>query len=396
MTTPRTALVGIGGYGRVHLRHLLDFHQRGELKLVAVVSVLPEPEAAVLMELGAIGCEIFSSFEMLLAALPRLRVSLGVIPTPIHLHARMTLALLRAGVDVLVEKPLTALLADAQAIIAGGAATGRMVAVGFQYLHAPEIRELKSRLLAGAVGPVRRLVVQAAWPRSHAYYTRNTWAGRLKVGEDWVLDSPVSNAMSHFLMVMLFLAGREERALAEPVELRAELYRAQAIESFDTAVVHLKTAAGLKLDFYGTHSSREVGRPVLRVEGTNGAAEWVPDSHAQITGGTGDWHQAAEPESHTRELELRDVLGYQRGESALICTPKMAAVHVRCITELYQHTPIRIIPNTHTAQHEIEGQLFTYVPGLDEQLARAARGGLSLAQVGAPWAVATPGEQRAI
>ncbi|MEQ1787795.1 MAG: hypothetical protein ABL966_12140, partial [Acidimicrobiales bacterium] len=66
-------------------------------------------------------------------------------------------------------------------------------------------------------------------------------------------------------MVMLFLAGREERGLAQPVSLGAELYRAQAIESFDTAVVRLATAAGVQLDFCGTHSSRDIGRPSLRI-----------------------------------------------------------------------------------------------------------------------------------
>lgn len=387
MTGPRTALVGIGGYGRVHLRHLLDFQRRGELVLAAAVVFPPEPDTSVLAELRAGGCEIVDSFEALLAALPRLRVEFAVVPTPIHLHARMTVALLRAGVDVLVEKPLAATPTDAAFIAQEARASGRFVAVGFQYLHAPEVRALRQRLEAGAIGSLRRLVVHAAWPRSHAYYTRNAWAGRLKVGQDWVFDSPVSNAMSHFLMVMLFLAGRSAAELAQPIQLTAELYRAQDIESFDTAVMHLKTAEGVRLDFYGTHSSRTVGRPSLSIEGTTGSAEWVQDSHARLKGPGGDWEQRAAPESDTRERMLREVLASRRGEPARVCTVEMAAAHVRCIAGLHEAAPITPIPAEYLTRHILDGQVFTYVPQLDTLLAGAAKSGQRLAEAGAPWGV---------
>jgi predicted dehydrogenase len=393
LTAPRTALVGIGGYGSVHLQHLLDFHRRGELVLVAAVVFPPEPDNGALDQLRAIGCEILGSFEALLPALPRLRADLAVVPTPIHLHARMSIALLQAGVDVLVEKPLAATPADADAITAAVRTTGRRLAVGFQYLHAPEVRALRGQLQAGAIGALRRLVVHAAWPRSHAYYTRNAWAGRLRLGEDWVLDSPVSNAMSHFLMVMLYLAGRAPEELAQPVRLAAELYRGQPIESFDTAVLHFETMEGVRLDFYGTHSSKHVGRPTLKIEGAAGTAEWVQDSHARLSGAASEWSQSARPEAQTRERMLRDVLAHRRGEPAVICTAPMAGLHVRCIAELHRITKILPIPPSALACHKVDGQVFSYVPGLDHWLGEAARKGCGLAEVGAPWAASRASAQ---
>lgn len=388
MNAPRTVLVGIGGYGRVHLRHLLDFHRRGELVLAAVVVFPPEPDPTVLAELRALGCEVLENFPALLAAVPRLRVELAVVPTPIHLHARMTVALVAAGVDVLVEKPLAATAADAAAIVGAARASGRLVAVGFQYLHAPEVQALRRRLQAGAIGSLRRLVVHAAWPRSHAYYARNAWAGRLRLGEDWVLDSPVSNAMSHFLMVMFALAGRDEATPAVPVRLAAELYRAQAIESFDTAVLRYETADGLRLDFYGTHSSRTVGRPTLRIEGDAGTAEWVQDAHARLEGPAGAWEQLASPEADTRERMLRDVLAARRGGAVPVCTPELAAAHVDCFAPLHPAVPITPVPAAQLAEHREDGQPFTHVVGLDRVLAEAARTGTSLAEAGATWALA--------
>lgn len=387
MSAPRTALVGIGGYGRVHLRHLMDFQRGGEIVLAAAVVFPPEPDHALLAEIRATGCEIVDNFEALLAVLPRLRIEFAVVPTPIHLHARMTVALLQAGVDVLVEKPLAATPAEAEAIVAAARTSGRRVAVGFQYLHAPEVRALCDRLVAGAVGPLRRLVVHAAWPRNHAYYRRNAWAGRIKLDDDWVLDSPVSNAMSHFLMVMLTLAGRAGASLAEPVNLTAELYRAQTIESFDTAVLHFTTVEGIRLDFYGTHSSAAIGRPSLRIEGADGTAEWVQDSHARLTGPAGKWEQAAFPESDTRERMLRDVLRHHRGKSAEVCSIEMASLHVHCIAGLHREFPVTPVSAEHVRSHVVDGQTFTYINGLDEILLAAARTGSGLAEAGAGWAV---------
>lgn len=388
MSSPRVCLVGVGGYGRVHLQHLLDFHRRGELALVGAVIFPPNSEPEVLPTLTAIGCEIFSTFDELCAALQRLRVDLGVVPTPIHLHARMTIALLQAGVHVLVEKPIAATLAETGAIAHASRDFQRIVAVGFQYLHAPEILALKSRLLAGAIGPLQRLVVHAAWPRSHSYYTRNNWAGRLHVGDASVLDSPVNNAISHFFMLMLFLAGRRSDDAAVPIQLTGELYRAQEIESFDTSVIRLMADDGCRLDFYGTHSSREISRPSLTIEGRDGRAEWVQDSHARIEGPTERWEQAAGPESATREKMLRDVLARLRGESSFVCTPELAAIHVRCVSMLHAQVPIVPVPETYLEERTADGHSFTYVAGLDHLLANAANHGISLAASGAPWGVA--------
>lgn len=390
MKPPRVVLVGIGGYGRVHLQHLRDLHRRGELVLVAAVAFPPEQGADEVAALRAQGCVVMTGFDELLARIPELRPDLAVVPTPIHLHARMTVALVRAGVDVLIEKPLAATPTEVAAIVEATRATGRMVAVGFQYLHAPEVQALRQKLAAGAIGPLRRLVVHAAWPRSHGYYTRNAWAGRLRLGEDWVLDSPVSNAMSHFLMVMLFLAGREGAEVARPVRMAAELYRVQPIESFDTAVIKMETAEGLKLDFYGTHSSSTIGRPSLRIEGATGWAEWVQDAHAKLQGDAGAWEFNAAPESDTRERMLRDVLARRSGGNALICTPEMAGVHVACVAELHRHAAITPIEATHLAQQTLDGQIFTFVPGLDRLLAAAARSGQGLAEAGAAWAAPAP------
>jgi predicted dehydrogenase len=248
------------------------------------------------------------------------------------------------------------------------------------------VQALKQRLVAGEIGRIRRIVVHAAWPRGRGYYTRNDWAGRARIGEEWVLDSPVNNAMSHFLLLMLFLAGDAPAAVAEPVRLRAELYRAQAIEMFDTAVLRMETARGTSLDFYGTHSSREIARPSLRIIGEEGEAHWVQDGYASLTTRRGSWRQAAGPESLTRECMLGDVLARFRGEQAFSCDARMAMAHVCCVEALRLGVPILPVPQAALDARSENGDVFTFIRHFDGPFQDAAHRGLGLREAGLEWA----------
>lgn len=62
---------------------------------------------------------------------------------------------------------------------------------------AVQVRQaLKARLLAGEFGRLKQSAMLGSWPRSSAYYGRAEWAGRLMLGGERVLDSPIGNAMA--------------------------------------------------------------------------------------------------------------------------------------------------------------------------------------------------------
>src|SRR5690606_38595299 len=101
----RVALIGISGYGRIHLQLARECRARGEVAIVAATVINAEEEAENIAELRAHGCTIYSDYEEMLRE-QRGRIDLCLIPTGIHWHARMTISALRAGANVLVEKPL--------------------------------------------------------------------------------------------------------------------------------------------------------------------------------------------------------------------------------------------------------------------------------------------------
>src|SRR5688500_20048985 len=102
MNAPRVGLIGVSGYSRVHLNHLWIMHGAGEIVFAAVVAIDADYQAAACEGLQTIGCEVLRSVDELVAASSRLQLDLCIVPTPIHLHREHTIALLEAGMNVLV------------------------------------------------------------------------------------------------------------------------------------------------------------------------------------------------------------------------------------------------------------------------------------------------------
>jgi len=121
-TPLRVAVVGAGAFGRNHLR---VYHELAGATLAAVVDHDPAVAAAA----GAkFGIPSFTSVDEMLAAGLRLDAASVCVPTIHHLAAAKPL--LAAGLDLLIEKPLAASLADADELIAVAARHERLIQTG--------------------------------------------------------------------------------------------------------------------------------------------------------------------------------------------------------------------------------------------------------------------------
>lgn len=248
------ALAGIAGYGDLYLESLLAKGEAARATIVGVVEPSPQRSPRV-DELRKRGIAIHASMESLFATSG---VDLMMIATPIHLHATQTCFALAQGANVLCEKPLAGSLEDASTIWQAQATTGRFAAIGFQWSYSAAVQALKADVLAGVLGAPQRLKAVVSFPRSQAYFRRNDWAGRIRTaGGAAVSDSPVNNAASHYLHNMLYVLGPTPTTTAAPVRVLAELYRANAIENYDTAAVRCEMPGGVEVLFYATHAAAE-------------------------------------------------------------------------------------------------------------------------------------------
>jgi predicted dehydrogenase len=381
---PRLALIGISGYGRIHLQLARECRERNEVDLVAATVINPGEERDNLADLVAHGCTIYDDYEKMLAEHAG-KIDLCLIPTGIPWHARMTIAALKSGANVLVEKPLAGSVAEVEAVRAAEQESGRFVAVGFQDLYEPGTAWLKNELCAGAIGEVKSVRFLGLWPRRRSYFLRNNWAGRLQAEGVPVLDSPLNNAFGHFVMLSLFFASREPGAAAGAVPDGVELFRAHDIESFDTGVVTLHTPEGVKLWFGVSHVSRETVEPEIYIHGSMGTACWRYENEAWLVDGQGRRQQRAMPDiTGTRRAMMAAVLRRLRDPSAPICGVQMARRHTEVIEAIQRAAPIQSFPpaDVHWSGADGAGSEIPEVVGLTAAMRRAFASEESLAKSG--------------
>lgn len=382
---PRIALIGISGYGRVYLRHLEAAAARGEIRFAAAVVINPEEEQDACLRLRAMGVSIHGDWREMLETW-RDRLDLCMIPVPIHLHHEITVAALESGANVLVEKPLAATLEQALAIQEMEERSGRWVAVGYQNFYAATTQGIRARLTAGHLGQVRLIQLLGLWPRSRAYFSRNDWAGRMAVRGRVVRDSLLNNAMAHFVNLSLYWAGGDPASASMPVELDAELFRCFPIESFDTAVVRLKTDSGVSIRMAATHCCPEPHPIRIQIEGDEGDLTWIHRNEVlwRRAGQIERW--GLETEEETVEAMFAAVLRRLSDPQAPICTSALAISQVACLEAIHEAAAIR------HARCARPGAEFGNDPivslEIENEFRRCLRSGALPSEIGFAWALA--------
>lgn len=87
-------------------------------------------------------------------------VTVVSITTPNQFHAEMAVAALEAGKHVWCEKPMATSLADAERMKDAAQASGRVAALGYNYIQSPAIRLIGRLLDAGRIGAVNHLRIE--------------------------------------------------------------------------------------------------------------------------------------------------------------------------------------------------------------------------------------------
>jgi predicted dehydrogenase len=196
----RIAVAGAGAFGKNHLRVYRELETAGfaaagpSVALVAAV----EPDAARAAETAAqYAIPVFPSVDKLLAAGLHLDAASIAVPT-VHHHA-VAAVLLDAGLDLLVEKPLVASLAEADDLISRAAKGNRILQPGHLERFNPAVLAIQPQLRRPMFFEAHRLSVFT--PRA--------------LDVDVVLD-----LMIHDLDIVLTFAGapvREVRAVGLPI-----------------------------------------------------------------------------------------------------------------------------------------------------------------------------------
>jgi len=149
------AVIGVGAFGRNHARVYHQLAQQGEpVRLVGIVDADAARADGVAREFG---CRAFGSVEQLTTRHRELQAASVAVPTVRHLQSAR--ALMEAGVDVLVEKPLTASLGDADELIRMAKSLGRIGQVGHLERFNPAVRATAALITQPMFFEVHRLSI---------------------------------------------------------------------------------------------------------------------------------------------------------------------------------------------------------------------------------------------
>jgi len=172
MTTLRLGIVGLGNMGQVHARSILA-GKVPRVELTAVADAQPARLAAFPDVPG------FTEVRDLIRSK---RVDAVLIATPHYHHTPAGIAVLRAGLHLLIEKPISVHKADCEKLVAAHQGRGQVFAAMFNQRTDPLYQKLRELIQSGTLGEIRRVNwIITDWFRSHAYYAssgwRATWAG---------------------------------------------------------------------------------------------------------------------------------------------------------------------------------------------------------------------------
>ena len=263
------AVIGVGVFGRNHARVYKELEQQGEpVRLLGVV----DPDNARADEVAReFGCKAFGSVERLVAAHSEVQAASVAAPTVHHLNVAREL--MKAGIDVLIEKPLATTLGEADEMVKLAAANQRIVQVGHLERFNPAVQATLPVLTQPMFFEVHRLSVFT--PRS--------------LDVDVVLD-----LMIHDLDIVLAFTKspvREVRAVGLPVlsgkvdiaNVRIE-FESGCIANFTASRVSTERVRKLRFFQPRQYISLDYGRQEVLVftVGAEGAPTGTPSVNPQI------------------------------------------------------------------------------------------------------------------
>lgn len=183
-----TAVVGLG-VGQLHVQ---AYATLPESELVAVCDANPERLRVAADQSGV------ATYTSVADLLRDDRVEVVSIATPHPTHAALAIQALEAGRHVIVEKPMTVDLAEADAMVETARRTGRTLGVIVQRRFWPASLRVRAAIAEGRIGRPISGECELSWWRNEGYYAHDAWRGRWDTEGGGVLCNQGIHALDLF------------------------------------------------------------------------------------------------------------------------------------------------------------------------------------------------------
>lgn len=201
--TKKITLIGLGSIGEMYLEVLKDIPGA---YLVSVVEPFPKKP---LKETLRKDVEFYSALKEMLAGPDR--PDMAIICTPPNTHSFITEECLKAGIDCLVEKPVTMTLEDGEKLYNLAQKLGRKVVASAKYKVSEPLLEIQSRLQKGDIGKLKSVEC--------------TFTSQLDVRQNWRSNPSISGGGvwmdngPHAIVVVESVAGKIRKIRIDKCDL---------------------------------------------------------------------------------------------------------------------------------------------------------------------------------
>ncbi|HIU20405.1 MAG TPA: Gfo/Idh/MocA family oxidoreductase [Candidatus Limiplasma stercoravium] len=193
------------GCGRIAPNHIAAVRNNG-LDLAAVCDPVPQRMEAVLAPLPAQERQRVRRYTDYRDMLEREQPCLCAVATESGKHAAVGLDVLRAGANVIIEKPLALTLADARQLVAEAEARGLKLCACHQNRFNKSIQKIRTAVEEGRFGRMLHGTAHVRWNRGPDYYAQAPWRGT------WAQDGgALMNQCIHSIDLLRWMMGDDVR-----------------------------------------------------------------------------------------------------------------------------------------------------------------------------------------
>lgn len=297
-------IAGLGSIGRRHLRNLVSLGEKEVLLYRTHLSTMPEEDLA--------GFKTVNDFQQALDTKPEA----VIISNPTALHLEIAIPAAKAGIPMLLEKPVSHSLERVDDLAAMEKLKNLQILVGFQFRFHPTLIRMKELLSEGAIGtPVS---CRAHWgeylPNWHPWEDfRNSYAAKPELGGGVVLT------LSHPFDYLRWIMGEVDSLWAFTSDSKD-----LSIGSESTAEIGLQFSGGatgsVHLDYI-----QQPGSHTLEIIGSRGSLRWDNASGELklYTSTSKEWNSFFPPADFERNdlfiAEMKAFLAMLRGSAPSPC-----------------------------------------------------------------------------
>ena len=347
--------VGIVGCGGIaNGKHMPSLSQVEGVKLVAFCDLIEERAKSAAEKYGTPDAKVYTDYNELLK---NADVEVVHVLTPNICHSEISCAAMRAGKDVMCEKPMAISTAEAKKMIDCQKETGRKLSIGYQNRFRPECLYLKQCCGNGELGDIYYARAQAI--RRRAVPTWGVFLDAEKQG-----GGPLIDIGTHALDLTLWcmdnyepemVVGTVYRKLGDR-ENAANMWgswdpKKYTVEDSAFGFVRMKNGATVYLESSWALNTLLVDEAKTILCGTEGGADMLGDSKAplRLNGekysktyetypglGAGEVAYYKGAGSDPGVAEAQSWINYLRGEGELVTKPEQAFVVTQILEAIYE------------------------------------------------------------